>query len=303
MKKYVLSMALVSASLLLAEFSAAQKEALQASDYERSIAEWQEQRDASLRGPNSWLNLVGLHWLQAGATSMGSAPDSDILLAEEKAPHKLGVFMLEGEKVTFHAEPGAAVMSDRGPVVELHMRDDEAGEPSRLTHGTLGWHLIQRMGRIGVRLRDYEHPALDAFSGLEFYPVDPAWRVEARFNAYAQPRNPVLTTVVEELDWNPTAPGTLEFELGGEARSLEAYDSEDSFFLIFSDLTKGETTYPSGRYLYADKPGPDGITILDFNKAYSPPCAFTNFATCPLPARQNRLSAVIEAGEKYSKGT
>ena len=116
--------------------------------------------------------------------------------------------------------------------------------------------------------------------------MDTAWRVEARFSAYEEPRRPMLTTVVEELGWNPTAPGTLEFELDSDALSLEAYDSGDSFFLIFADLTTGETTYPSGRYLYADEPGPDGTTILDFNKAHSPPCAFTSFATCPLPARQ-----------------
>ena len=212
-----------------------------------------------MKGPNGWLNLAGLHWLQAGATSMGSAPDNNIKLAEEQAPPKLGVFLLEGEEVTFQAEPGVEVFSDGVPVTQLRMNHDQAGEPSRLTHGTLGWHLIRRMERLGVRLRDYEHPAVSAFAGLEFYPVDTDWRVEARFNAYEEPRRPMLTTVVEELGWNPTAPGTLEFELDGDALSLEAYDSGDSFFLIFADLTTGETTYPSGRYLYADKPGPDGI--------------------------------------------
>ena len=302
MKKFTVSMALLSASLLLADAATAQVDTLDGSDYARSIAKWQDEREANLKGSNGWLNLAGLHWLQAGATSIGSATDNDILLAKEAAPPKLGVFLLEGEVVTFQAEPGVAVFSDGAPVTQLRLVHDEAGKPSRLTHGTLGWHIIRRMERLGVRLRDYEHPAVSAFSGIKFYPVDPAWRVAARFNAYAEPRKPLLTTVVEELGWSPTAPGTLEFELGGEALSLEAYDSGDSFFLIFADLTTGETTYPSGRYLYADKPGPDGITILDFNKAHSPPCAFTNFATCPLPTRQNRMTVAIEAGEKYSKG-
>ena len=302
MKKFTVSMALLSASLLLADAATAQIDTLDGSNYARSIAQWQEEREANLKGSNGWLNLAGLHWLQAGATSIGSATDNDILLAEEAAPPKLGVFFLEGEVVTFQAEPGVAVFSDGVPVTQLRMVHDEAGEPSRLTHGTLGWRIIRRMERLGVRLRDYEHPAVNAFAGIKFYPVDPAWRVAARFNAYAEPRKPLLTTVVEELGWNPTAPGTLEFEQGAEALSLEAYDSGDSFFLIFADLTTGETTYPSGRYLYAEKPGPDGITILDFNKAHSPPCAFTNFATCPLPTRQNRMTVAIEAGEQYSKG-
>ena len=302
MKKFTVSMALLSASLLQADAATAQVDTLDGSDYARSIAQWQEEREANLKGSNGSLNLAGLHWLQAGATSIGSATDNDILLAEEAAPPKLGVFLLEDEVVTFQAEPGVAVFSDGAPVTQLRLVHDEAGKPSRLTHGTLGWHIIRRMERLGVRLRDYEHPAVSAFAGIKFYPVDPAWRVAARFNAYAEPRKPMLTTVVEELGWNPTAPGTLEFELGGEALSLEAYDSGDSFFLIFADLTTGETTYPSGRYLYADKPGPDGIAILDFNKAHSPPCAFTNFATCPLPTRQNRMTVAIEAGEKYSKG-
>ena len=164
---------------------------------------------------------------------MGSAPDNNIKLAEEQAPPKLGVFLLEGEEVTFQAEPGAEVFSDGVPVTQLSMNHDQAGEPSRLTHGTLGWHLIRRMERLGVRLRDYEHPAASAFAGLEFYPVDTAWRVEARFNAYEEPRRPMLTTVVEELGWNPTAPGTLEFELDGDALSLEAYDSGDSLLPDF----------------------------------------------------------------------
>ena len=210
--------------------------------------------------------------------------------------------MLEGEGVTFLAEPGVEVFSDGIPVTSVSLVHDEAGEPTHLSHGRLGWHMIRRMGRLGLRLRDYEHPAVTAFEGIEFFPVDPAWRVTAQLNAYAEPRQPMLTTVVEELGWNPTAPGTLEFELAGKAHSLEAYDLGDRFFLIFADLTAGETTYPSGRYLYADTPGASGVTILDFNKAHSPPCAFTNFATCPLPTRQNRMKVAIEAGEKYDKG-
>ena len=143
---------------------------------------------------------------------------------------------------------------------------------------------------------------MTAFPGIQSYPTDFSWRVEARFEAYAEPQERVLSTVVEGLGWNPVAPGTLEFELGGEPLSLEAYAAGPGFLLIFADLTTGKTTYPAGRYLYAFAPGPDGITIVDFNKAINPPCAFTDFATCPLPTQRNRLKVGIEAGEQYSKG-
>lgn len=299
MKNHTASMVLLTAMVLLSDITAAQVDTLHAADYARSIAAWQEEREANLKGPNGWLNIAGLHWLRPGATTIGSATHNDIVLAGEKAPPELGTFLLEGEGLSFRAELGVEVLGDGVPIRELSLVHDGAGEPTHLAYGALGWHIIQRMERLGVRLRDYEHPAISAFAGLRFHPVDPAWRVVARFNAYVKPRRPVLTTVVEGLGWNPSAPGILEFELGGEALSLQAYELEDSFFLIFSDLTSGETTYPAGRYLYADKPGPDGITVLDFNKAQSPPCAYTNFATCPLPTKQNRMALAIEAGEQY----
>ncbi len=293
---------LLSASLLRANILLIGVDRLDTPDYSRSIAKWQSERETRLKAPDGWLNLAGLYWLQAGVTSIGSAPENNIRLAKELAPPSLGEFLVEGEAVTFLSEPGVEVLSDGIPITRLRLVHDEAGEPTHLSHGRLGWHMIRRMERLGVRLRDYEHAAVTAFEGIDFYPVDPAWRVAAQFDAYAEPRKPMLTTVVEELGWNPTAPGTLEFELAGQALSLEAYDLGDRFFLIFADLTTGKTTYPSGRYLYADAPGADGITILDFNKAHSPPCAFTSFATCPLPSRQNRMKVAIEAGEKYDKG-
>lgn len=302
MNKQIVALVLLSGLLSLADAATPQLDSPNRSNYTHSITKWQEQREVALMSPTGWLNLAGLYWLQSGATTIGSAPDTDIQLAKEAAPPRLGVFLLKDEIVTFQSEPGIAVFSDGVPVTQLRLADDKVDEPSLLTHGTLGWQVIRRMERIAVRIRDYEHPAVNTFAGLKFYPVDPVWRVEAWFNAYATPRKPMLTTVVEELGWSPTAPGTLEFDHGGETLSLEAYELEDSFFLIFADLTSGETTYPAGRYLYADKPGPDGTTILDFNKAHSPPCAFTNFATCPLPTRENRLKVAIEAGEVYSNG-
>ena len=155
---------------------------------------------------------------------------------------------------------------------------------------------------MGVRIRDLNHPAVSAFPGIPAYPTNPDWRVQARFEPYAQPEERILTTVVEGLGWKPTAPGVLAFEIGGEPLSLEAYAAGPGFLLIFADLTTGKTTCPAGRYLYAFAPRrAGGAVTLDFNKAISPPCAFTDFATCPLPQRRNRLPIAIEAGEKYAR--
>ena len=292
---------LLSAGLLLAGAASGQTAAPNESDYARSIAEYRAEREEELKGPDGWLNLAGLYWLGEGSTSMGSAPDNDIVLADLPAAPRLGEFLVDGEDIVFRAEPGGEVFSRGEAVTELRLVHDEAGRPTELTHGTLAWHAIHRMGQMGVRMRDLNHPAVSAFPGIQSYPTDTAWRVEARFEPYAEPVERILSTVVEGLGWKPTAPGTLEFEVEGEPLSLEAYAAGPGFLLIFADLTTGKTTYPAGRYLYAFGPGPDGAMFLDFNKAINPPCAFTDFATCPLPQPRNRLKIAIEAGEQYGK--
>ena len=298
----------IAASLLfaacfpLAASAAEPPQAAGASDYAASIAEWRAEREEELKGPGGWLNLAGLYWLEPGVTRMGAAPDNDIVLSNLLAAPYIGVFGWENGVIDFRAEPGAEVFNNGEPVSQLRLVHDEEGEPTVLTHGSLSWHAIGRMDRMGVRLRDLNHPAVAAFPGIRSYPTDPAWRVEARFEPYAQPEQRILSTVVEGLGWNPAAPGVLAFELGGEPFSLEAYAAGPGFLLIFADLTTGKTTYPAGRYLYAFGPrGPAGTVTLDFNKAINLPCAFTDFATCPLPQRRNRLKVAIEAGEKYAR--
>jgi len=293
---------LFTAGLLLAGAASGRVEANEDSQYARSIAEWRAEREEELKGPDGWLNLAGLYWLEPGATRMGAAPDNDIVLADLPAAPNLGAFVWENGIVEFRADPGAEVFSNGERVTQLRLVHDEEGDPTILTHGSLSWHAIGRLDRMGVRLRDLNHPAVSAFSGIPAYPTDPAWRVEARFEPYAQPEERILNTVVEGLGWKPTAPGTLAFELGGEPLSLEAYAAGPGFLLIFADLTTGKTTYPAGRYLYAFAPRrADGTVTLDFNKAINPPCAFTDFATCPLPQRRNRLPIAIEAGEQYAR--
>ena len=272
----------------------------QAADHARPLAEWRTERVAKLKAADGWLNLAGLYWLSEGVNSLGTAAANDVVLPEASAPSKLGEFLVEDGAVTFRAEPGAEVLYKGEPVEEIRVADDQEDEPTLLTHGSLAWTVIRRMERLGVRLRDYDHPALNAFQGIESYPADLAWRVEARFKAYPEPRQIRVATVVEGLGWEPAVPGTLEFEVGGEQFSLETYESGDELFIVFADATTGDTTYPAGRYLDAALPGPGGTTILDFNKAYNPPCVFSEFATCPLATPRNRLAVAVEAGEKYT---
>ena len=291
-----------ASSLLTTCFVAELVGAQEAAEYQRAMDQWHSEREARLKGPDGWLNLAGLYWLEPGANTFGSAPDNDIALDEGLAAARLGAFVLEDGRVAFRAEPGAEIFSQGESVTELRLVHDEAGEPTLLTHRSLGWYAIRRMERMGVRLRNYDHPFLAQFPGIESYPANLEWRLEATFVPYDEPRQLQVMTVVEGLGWDPVAPGILEFEFDGEPMSLEAYGADDGFFITFADLTTGEATYPAGRYLYAELPGPDGTTILDFNKAYNPPCVFNEFATCPLPTRRNYLQVPVEAGEQYTEG-
>ena len=269
--------------------------------YEKIVAEWRAERLASLKGPDGWLNLVGLHWLKEGENSFGAGAGNDLVAPEGSAPAKLGDFVVENGQVTFRTEPGVEVFHGGSAFTGMLLTDDQENGPTLLTHGSLAWTVIRRMDRLGVRLRDYDHPAVTAFAGIESYPTDPDWRLEARFEAYPEPRTIRVATVVEGLGWEPTAPGILEFQAEGQSLSLEAYRSGDEFFIVFADHTTGDTTYPAGRYLEVSLPGPDGVTVLDFNQAYNPPCAFSEFATCPLATPRNRLPLAVEAGEKYTE--
>ncbi len=268
------------------------------SSYEHELAEWRNQRVATLKGADGWLNLAGLYWLEEGPNSFGASADNDLVAPAGSAP-KLGEFLVDNGTVTFRTEPGVDVFLDESPVTEILLADDQEKEATLLTSGSLAWTVIRRMDRLGVRLRDYDHPAVASFAGIEFYAADPSWRLEARFEPYPEPRTIRVPTVVEGLGWEPTVPGTLEFEARGEPLSLEAYHSDDGFMIVFADGTTGDTTYPAGRYLKADFPADDGITVLDFNKAYNPPCVFSEYATCPLATPRNRLPLAVEAGEKY----
>lgn len=266
--------------------------------YRAEIDEWREMRLERLKSPTGFLNLAGLFWITSDTMTIGSDPGNDIVLPASAAP-RVGVVRLTDTGVLLETEPGVDVRYEDIPVRSILMAADVTGEPVTIHHASLAWMIIQRDERYALRLRDFEHPALTTFPPLEYYPVNLDYRVEATLEAFDEPRVLNVDTVIEGLGWNPQSPGKLHFELNGATYALEAYDAGGDLFLVFGDQTSGRETYPAGRFLYALKPGSDGKTILDFNYSYNPPCAFNDFATCPVASPQNRLATRIEAGELF----
>lgn len=271
--------------------------------YLQGVEEWHARRIASLTKPDSWLSLAGLFWLKKGENSFGGSESNQIQFPVDKAPPQMGAFFLGDGIVSIRIIHGISVFNDGNKIESMRMKDDSEGSPTILTHGSLSWYIIKRGERFGIRLKDSESQQLIKFSGIDRYPVDPKWRIVAKFEAYESPRTIEIPNVMGTVSNDPS-PGKLLFELDGQSYSLNPIADPDDkrWFLIFSDQTSGEETYGAGRFLYIDAPGENGTAIIDFNLAYNPPCAFTPFATCPLPPEQNHLAIPIKAGEKNYQG-
>ena len=277
-----------------------QQAAADGASYEQELEQWKAKRLASLKSEDGWLSLIGLFWLREGENRFGSDPAGEIVLPEGKAPALAGTLRLAGGKVTLEARPGSGIRSGGQEVGTLELKSDEDGAPTMLELGSLSFHVVKRGERLGLRVRDRENPARAEFKGTEYYPADIRWVVSARFEPYEPPlKVPILNVLGMETE--EVAPGALAFEVAGREYRLRALREKgnEQLFIIFADRTSGKETYGAGRYLYADPPGADGRVTLDFNRAYSPPCAFTRYATCPLPPSENRLALRVEAGEKY----
>jgi uncharacterized protein (DUF1684 family) len=272
-------------------------------DYVAEIEEWRSEREESLRQPDSWLSVVGLFWLEEGDNTFGADPSNDIVFPGTAVPAHAGVFELTEEKVVIRVESGTPVLYEGRQIETLELVSDGAGEPTVLQLGSLSFYVIERAGRFGVRLKDAESEALAAFEGLDYFPVDRAWRIEARFDQYDEPRTLRVPNILGSST-EQSSPGVAVFVIGGREYRLSPIGGpEEELFFVFGDQTNGHETYGGGRFLYPDGPSAAGSLILDFNKAYSPPCVFTAYATCPLPPRENKLASRIDAGEKvYGSG-
>ncbi len=266
--------------------------------HEAEVVEWRADRLDRLKSPTGYLNLAGLFWLESGSHSFGSAPGNDFVFPEP-APAFMGEFVLREDGVFMNIAEGVEVYRDQTPMRSGLLATDASDNPVLVRHGSLAWMAIERAGQFAIRLRDLEHPAINAFPPIESFPIDASYRVEGKLRPYDEPRVLNVKTVIEGLGYHPQSPGAVEFRIAGTKYELEAYDSDEQLFFVFGDQTSGKETYPAGRFLYADKPGEDGKIVLDFNYAYNPPCAFNDFATCPVASPRNRLAVRIEAGERY----
>ncbi len=293
-----LSSMLLALSLQTACSNAADE--VDAAGLEAEILEWRDSRRASLMAPTGFLNLAGLYWLDGEEVTFGSAPDNDLVFPESADPH-IGSFEVSADGVIMQPRADAVVYRGGERAGRTVIADDTSGEPVMITHNSLAWTVIKRDGRYAVRLRDFEHPVLATFPPLEYFPIDPSWRIEATFERYAEPVQVSASTVIEGLGWNPESPGVAVFGKDGETHRLEAYASGERLFFVFGDRTNGKETYPAGRFLYTALPGEDGKVVLDFNRAYSPPCAFNDFSTCPVASPRNRLPIRITAGELFNR--
>lgn len=266
--------------------------------YRTDVEKWRAQREERLKADGGWLTVTGLFWLHDGLNPFGSAPANEIVLPPS-APGRAGTFDLRQGRVTVRLQGGVSATVGGQPVAARELKSDRDGAPDVITMGRLTMHVIQRGQRFGIRLKDQDAAARREFSGLQWFPVDESFRVTARFVPYAPPRPLSVPNILGEIE-EMRSPGYAVFTLQGkEVRLepvLESAGAQELFF-IFRDLTAGKETYPAGRFLYSSLPV-DGKVVLDFNKAYNPPCAFTRFATCPLPPKGNKLDLRLPAGEK-----
>ena len=268
------------------------------SSYEEEIRTWRQARHDRLADPDGWLTLVGLEWLNEGSNAVGAGERNDARIPG--GPSQWGVVLVEGDLVRFKPEAGNGVTVDGESVKQARLVADDQGQPTVVRHGDLSFHVIHRES-YALRVKDRRAPALLAFEGVPAYDTQPDWRIEGRFLPAEPGATIEIANVLGQTSASPVY-GTFEFERDGQSYSLLALGTEESssLWFLFADKTSGRETYGAGRFLYSDGMPEEGRLVVDFNKAYNPPCAFNDYSTCPLPPQQNRLRLAVRAGEmKY----
>jgi len=270
-----------------------------------AVMEWRADRHGSLQRSNGWLTLIGLYWLQEGDNSFGSDPSNTVLFPEKYMPAQGGIFNLSDSGVTINVHPGVGITDSSTVVTTMSMLADVTGAPTILSLGTLTFYAIKRNAVYGIRIKDSASKALAKFTGLDYFPIDENWRVAATFKPNPNGALEMIIPSFQGPDQIMESPGVLEFTVDKEAYRLNVFaeEGDEWYFIIFADATNGAETYGGGRFLYIPAADENGTVDLDFNLAYSPPCVFTPYATCPLPPMENRLPFRVEAGEKnYTMG-
>lgn len=264
-------------------------------DYRTELSEWKEYRIDVLKGPTNWLRLDGIYWMEEGENSFGSGEDQSLKLPDGTIPPHAGVMHLENGVITMRVAEGVIITHEGEPVTEMMMYD--GGERYRAEYGDLEWFIDNRGEQYGLRLYNKDNPKADAFDGFPAYEVHPEWHLHAQFIANTDSTTIVLDNVIGDKV-ERYSPGNIRFTAEGKEIEMIAFEANFGLFILFSDRTNRTETYHSGRYMIIPFPDDDGHTIIDFNKAYNPPCAFNTFTTCQLPPPQNRLNLTITAGEK-----
>jgi uncharacterized protein len=273
--------------------------------YQQSIEQWRAARVARLTAPDGWLSLIGLEWLQEGANKVGTAADNNVVL--QAGPAHLGVVTLDkAGQLHITLADGSGATVDGKPVHEAVLVDDVhvTGDatPTTVAFGTASFYVIDREGRKGLRVKDTTAATRQHFLGIDYFPIDPSWHIVADWVPFNPPHDLQMGTVIGTID-TVKVPGKAVFVRDGHTYELLPYQEEPGgeLFFVLADRTSGHETYGAARFLYAALPV-NGKVVLDFNKAYNPPCAFTSFATCPLAPPENRLDLRITAGEKKYRG-
>jgi len=267
-------------------------------DYAKGIEKWRSERETNLKKETGWLTVAGLFWLKEGINTVGAGEKFDVRLTENFKQGKFGEIEFKEGKAVLRVEKGVeAQIEGKSVSVPVDLVSDEKGKPTEIRTGTQTFFLIKREERFGIRLKDSNSEARRNFKGLHWYPIDESYRVVARLEAWPEPKELSVPNVLGG-NFKMKSPGVLKFSLNGKECALQPVLEDDgTLFIIFGDGSNRSETYKSGRFLYAEKPV-NGEVILDFNKAESPPCAFTPYATCPLPPAGNKLEVEVKAGEK-----
>ena len=267
-------------------------------DYVKGIEKWRSDQEVNLKKETGWLTVAGLFWLKEGTNTVGAGADFDVWLTDNFKKGKFGEIDFKNGVANLKVEEGVEGKSDDKSIsTVIQLVSDEKGKPTEIRTGSQTFYLIKREERFGIRLKDSQSKARLTFKGQHWFPVDESYKITARFEAFPEPKEVMVPNVLGGK-FKMKSPGTLKFALKGKEHSLQPVEEEDGkLFIIFGDGSNRSETYKSGRFLYADKPV-NGEAVLDFNKAENPPCAFTPFATCPLPPPGNSLEVEIKAGEK-----
>jgi uncharacterized protein len=272
--------------------------------YINDVRRWRAERAQALTKDDGWLTVAGLYWLKPGPNKAGSGPNNVVIFPRDKAPETTGTFTLQNGQVSFTPAPNAGVSMGGRPVTQtIALKNDEQeAKPTPLELNALRFYIIKRGELLGVRIKDLASPARTSFKGLNYFDANPAWRIETKLVPHPAPKKIPIANVIGLVS-QQDSPGMFVFNVNGKTYTLDALGdrNDPTLDIMFADDTNGRETYGAGRYMDAVKVSGDTY-VIDFNKSYSPPCAFTRFATCPLPPAQNRMKVTVNAGEKTYTG-